>query len=171
MYNFLKNLFNVWVFNIGKLRAFIWKPFLGSMGKNNFIMAGVLLQNPSNIYLGDNVTINRFCILGGHGKLSIGNNVMIAANCNILTANPGFDNLDRPMMRQKEVTAPVTIADDVWLGVNVVVVAGITIGRGAIIGANAVVTKDVPAYAIVGGVPAKVIRYRSKVAKGIKFKD
>ena len=58
-------------------------------------------------------------------------------------------------------TSPIIIEDDVWVGYGAVITKGVTISKGAIIGANAVVTKDVPKYAIVGGVPAKIIKYRS----------
>ncbi len=94
------------------------------------------------------------------GSLKIGNFVMIGPNCNIITANHGFADHAQPMMFQDAVPEPVKIEDDVWLGSNVVILPNVTVGRGAIIGANSVVTRDVPAFAIVGGVPTKVIRYR-----------
>ena len=96
------------------------------------------------------------------GKTIIGKNVMMGPDCFIYTANHMFSRTDIPMCQQGvEAERPVTIGDDVWIGARVIILPGITIGSGAIIGAGAVVTKDVPAFAIVGGNPAKVIRYRA----------
>jgi len=91
----------------------------------------------------------------------IGNYVLIAQNVAILAVTHNFDTIDVPIIQQGSTgVRPVVIKDDVWIGRNVVIMPGITIEKGAIVGAGAVVTKDVPAYAIVGGVPAKIIRYR-----------
>ena len=71
-----------------------------------------------------------------------------------------FQDINIPMKNQGIHTSPIIIEDDVWIGYGAVITKGVTIRKGAIIGANAVVTKDVPEYAIVGGVPAKIIKYR-----------
>ena len=68
--------------------------------------------------------------------------------------------LEKPMRTQGVTVKDVTIGNDVWIGARVTILAGVTIGDGAVIGAGAVVTKDVPPYAVVGGVPAKIIRFR-----------
>ncbi|MFQ5632708.1 MAG: DapH/DapD/GlmU-related protein, partial [bacterium] len=67
---------------------------------------------------------------------------------------------DKPMREQPSIYKDITIGDDVWLGSNVVVIAGVTIGDGCVVAAGSVVTKDIPAYAIAGGVPAKVLKKR-----------
>ena len=86
---------------------------------------------------------------------------MMGPRCTIYTNNHAFDRLDIPMCEQGYCKdKPVYIEDDVWIGGNVTILPGIRIGCGAIIGAGAIVTKDVPGYAIVGGNPAKVIKYR-----------
>jgi len=77
------------------------------------------------------------------------------------TRNHTFSRTDIPMSEQGfEPTRPITICDDVWIGVRAMFLPGVTVGRGAIIGAGAVVTKDVPEWAIVAGNPARVVRFR-----------
>lgn len=92
----------------------------------------------------------------------IGDYVLIAQRVAILSVTHLMDRLDIPIKMQGSTESrPVTIESDVWVGRNAVLMPGIRIGKGAVIGAGAVVTKDVPPYAIVGGVPAKLIRYRT----------
>ncbi len=78
----------------------------------------------------------------------------------VITRNHGHDRTDIPMTRQGYNNAPIVIEDDVWIGFRAVVLAGVTIGRGSIVGSGAVVTKDVAPYSVVGGVPARVIKSR-----------
>lgn len=85
---------------------------------------------------------------------------MIASSVSIRDTDHRFDRLDIPMISQGIVTAPIVIKDNVWIGHGAVITKGVTIESGAIIAANAVVTRDVPANAIMGGVPAKLIKYR-----------
>ena len=81
-------------------------------------------------------------------------------NVTILTHTHIIDRTDIPMGQQGMRIAEVVIGNDVWIGMRVIIMPGIKIGDGAVIGAGAVVTKDVPDFAIVGGVPAKIIKYR-----------
>jgi acetyltransferase-like isoleucine patch superfamily enzyme len=104
-------------------------------------------------------------VLYGHGGLRIGNFVRIATHCVLVPANHGFDRLDVPIARQPVQALGITIEDDVWIGANSVVLDGVTIGRGAIIGAGTVVTKDVRPYAICVGNPARVIGDRRERGK------
>ena len=87
-----------------------------------------------------------------------GRYVTIGDNC--LINNHGFYTREMPIKEQDYLDAPIVIGDDVWIGAGAIILAGVTIGRGAIIAAGAVVNKDVPEYAIVGGVPAKILKYR-----------
>lgn len=95
-----------------------------------------------------------------HGPLEIGNKVMMGPDVVILTHTHNIDRTDIPMGDQGSRVAKVTIGNDVWIGMRTIIMPGVKIGNGAVIGAGAVVTKDVPDYAIVGGVPAKIIKYR-----------
>lgn len=76
--------------------------------------------------------------------------------------NHGFYTRDIPTKEQDYMDAPIVVEDDVWIGAGSIILSGVTIGKGAIIAAGAVVNKDVPPFAIVGGVPAKVLKYREK---------
>ena len=95
-----------------------------------------------------------------HGPLEIGEKVMMGPDVVILTHTHNIDRTDIPMGDQGSRVAKVTIGNDVWIGMRSIIMPGVKIGNGAVIGAGAIVTKDVPDYAIVGGVPAKVIKYR-----------
>lgn len=91
----------------------------------------------------------------------IGASVLMGPNVTIITQNHKHDRVDIPIRLQGyELIKPVTINDDVWIGRNVLIMPGVTIGSGTIIAAGAVVTKDVPEYTIVGGVPARILKYR-----------
>lgn len=161
----MQQQYNNFVFIRARSRALFWKSFVRKMGKNVIIMSSCMIQTPSGIEIGDNVIINHNTTISGQASLKIGNYVMIGPNCNILTSLHGFETITHPIMYQKLTYGSVTIGDDVWLGANVVVLPGVTLEKGAIVGANAVVTKNVKAYAIVGGVPAKLIRYRNNTKK------
>lgn len=143
-----------------RLHSVFWSLLVKDMGKQVMIGHGSFIQSPQKVSIGNYSYINPHCIIGGQGGVTIGNFVMISYNCNIVSANHGYSNWQKPMRLQGIVTKPVVIHDDVWIGANAVILPGVTIGRGAIIGANAVVTKNVDEYAIVGGVPAKLLKYR-----------
>lgn len=85
---------------------------------------------------------------------------MMGPDVAILTHTHRINRTDIPMGQQGSLVKEVIIGDDVWIGMRSIIMPGVRVGNGAVIGAGAVVTKDVPDYAIVGGVPAKVLKYR-----------
>lgn len=105
--------------------------------------------------------INRYTMIDAHQRVEIGRNCMIGPQCYLTDGNhgtaPGMTISSQPMNAK-----PVILEDDVWLGAGVIVLPGVRIGRGAIIGAGAVVTKDVPAGSVYVGVPAREIGWRFK---------
>jgi acetyltransferase-like isoleucine patch superfamily enzyme len=107
-----------------------------------------------NLTFGNDVFINLGCRFQDTGGITIGDGALIGHGSTLTTLDHGID----PDRRADMIPAPVVIGRKVWLGAGVTVVPGVTIGDGAIVGAGAVVTKDVPANAIVAGVPAKLIR-------------
>lgn len=116
----------------------------------------------ASITIGAHSHLQAGCILNAMvSDIVIGRNCMIGAQCAFMPYQHGFTDLSQPMKQQPLTSrGPIVLEDDVWLGVRVTVMDGVVIGKGAIVGAGAVVTKDVPPYAIVGGVPARVIRSR-----------
>ncbi len=112
------------------------------------------------IDIGNKSSINSFCSLNGYGGIKIGNSVRIASHVVILSSSHNFDNIDTSILSQGISGSKTQIGDDVWIGSHVIILGGVTIGSHSIIAAGSVLTKDVPEYSIVGGVPAKLIRQR-----------
>ena len=114
-----------------------------------------------NNAVGD-VIIGDESIIGLHntiiGPVTIGNYVCLAQGILVSALNHNFENTDVRILSQGVTTSPIVIEDDVWIGGNAVITAGVHIGRHSVVAAGAVVTKDVPEYSLVAGVPAKVIR-------------
>lgn len=120
----------------------------------------MLLPYGGFVHLGDDCSVNPYTILYGHGGLSIGNSVRIAAHTVMIPANHGFDDMAVPIREQELTKRGISIGDNVWVGSNVVVLDGCRIGTGSVIAAGAVVSGDVPPGVVVGGVPARVLRAR-----------
>jgi acetyltransferase-like isoleucine patch superfamily enzyme len=118
----------------------------------------VLLSGGGTIDLARGVLIGDFCNLYGTGGLTIEEGVMLASGVRIMTAEHSFDDPTKPVGVQPEVPQPVRIGRGAWLAANVVVLAGVTIGENAVIGAGAVVTRDVAASTVAVGVPARAVR-------------
>jgi acetyltransferase-like isoleucine patch superfamily enzyme len=122
---------------------------------------GVILNaNTGRITIGERSWLGPYCVIYGNGGVDIGRDVMIAAHTLITSVGHEHESLDVPMMHQPLRLAPVRIEDDVWIGARCTLLPGITVGRGAIVGAGSVVTRDVAPWAIVGGVPARVVGQR-----------
>jgi chloramphenicol O-acetyltransferase type B len=112
------------------------------------------------VRLGDYVNLNPNARINGDGEVEIGNYFHSGSNLLIITTNHTYDSDELIPYDHNRIHKKVTIKDFVWVGDNVTLVPGITVGVGAIVAAGSVVVKDVPDYAIVGGNPAQVIKYR-----------
>lgn len=143
-----------------KLRYFVLKRLLNHIGVGTHISTGVRILYPQGITLGDNVGIPRDVTLDGRGGVEIGDDTIIGFESIILTATHISKDKDTPIRKQGMFCAPVKIGKNVWTGARVIILPGLTIGDGAIIAANSVVDKDVPANTVYGGVPAHFIRER-----------
>jgi len=123
----------------------------------------------NTVVIGEYSQINPYTIIYGGSGVHIGRNVMIAPHCVLAAGNHDYRQLEKPMRHAGSLSrGPIIIEDGVWIGANSTITDGVTIGRDAVIGANSLVTKDVGAYEIWGGVPAKIIGNRKNL-KNSKF--
>lgn len=147
---------------VKRLRGRYYSRLLATAGEGLRIGCDVRIYRPemvrvgSGCYLGDGVQLYPW-----NAPISLGNNVLVAAGARMITRKHGFAELDRPMAEQGYSNAPIVIEDDVWIGFQAVILPGVTIGKGSIVGAGAVVTRDVEPGSIVAGVPARLIRLRT----------
>lgn len=140
-----------------KWRVYALKAMAKQCGINPYVGGPSFFSG--NLYIGDNCNFNGIKIIG-NGTVIIGNNFHSGIECMIISQNHDYDTGDAIPYGSGYDYKMITIQDNVWLGNRVIITGNTTIGEGAIVAAGAVVCKDVPPYAIVGGNPAKVIRYR-----------
>lgn len=133
-----------------------------AIGEKTEVLNGVLVMTyGGNITIGSFCSINPYTVLYGHGGLTIGNNVLIAAHCVLIPGNHIFTDTTKPINLQGITKNGIVIEDDVWIGTGCSILDGVTIGKGAVIAAGAVVNQNVKPYTVVGGVPAKLIKERN----------
>ena len=134
-----------------------------SIGRNSIIeCTGVLRELGEELEIGENVGIAANAFIAVRGKVKIGSNTIIGPGVSIHSENHNFQELDTPIRLQGATRKGVTIGEDCWIGSKAVILDGVNIGNHVIVAAGAVVNKDVPDYAIVGGVPAKIIKMRKE---------
>ena len=167
------------------LRRGLWGRRLHKSGQRLLIQEGVVLEGTENVIVGDDVALSRgssiyaergACTIGSRfglgihsmldanegGEIIIGDDVLIAAGCVLRASNHEYRDPSRPVKSQGHTGGRIVIGNDVWLGANVVIVPDVRIGDHVIVGAGAVVTREVEPWAIVGGVPAHVIGNRKQ---------
>lgn len=179
----VKNPISIWIANVFRTSFFLFKNRgksidIGYMSSVNSSMFGHHIKiysfvNISNSSIGDgtyiadysrisNASIGKFCSIASHVSIGLGRH----PSSDFVSTHPaffstskqaGFTFSDKDYFSE---SVPINIGHDVWIGAQAIVLDGVTIGNGAVVAAGAVVTKDVPAYAIVAGVPAKVLKYR-----------
>lgn len=148
---------NQWFPLAGHVRAFFARHICAETAGHIAIDRNATFS--SSVHMGDYARIGRDCEL--HGEVHLGDHVLMAPEVVFYTVNHEHESLDVPMDSQGNTEMrPVYVGNDVWLGRRVMVMPGVHIGDGCIVAAGAVVTKDMPAYSIAGGVPAKVIGSR-----------
>lgn len=118
------------------------------------------------LVIGDGTWIGEQCFFHAAGGITIGRNVGIGPGVRIITSFHAEEGIDRPILNSRIEFGPVVIEDDADLGVGAIVLPGVTIGRGVQVGAGAVVSRDLPAFVVAAGVPARVLRRRDASADG-----
>lgn len=158
--SFIKAIFSSFAYFLHE--QVIWRKQIHHKGSYR-IHARASLRNARNIYLGENVRITMDCCIWAeqHSKIIFGDNVLVGPGVKIFCGNHGTKLCDIPMVYQERHEKDIIIGDNVWIGANSILVSGVKINDGAIVAAGSVVTKEVPANAIVAGSPAKIIKYRS----------
>lgn len=116
------------------------------------------IHNEPKIEIGDGTIIQYYFHCGAAHSIKIGKNVLIASRVYITDHDHIFNDPNIPPIRTALVTRPVIIEDEVWIGEGAAILKGVHIGRRSVIGANSVVTKDIPPHSVVGGIPAKIIK-------------
>lgn len=141
-----------------KIRSFLVSNYLEKCGKELRVKKGGEISPKSSVgdfsEIGTRALIQSNCI--------IGSNVIMGPDVKIYSKNHQFDNLDMPIRVQGEIQLKTIIGDDVWIGANVIITAGCEIGNHIVIAAGSVVTKNIPDYAVIGGIPAKILKLRNK---------
>jgi maltose O-acetyltransferase len=135
----------------------------GALGAGSRIGTGVVIYSPARLSVGAHTEINGPTVIFARGGVTIGSNVLVSAGCGIASLTHDKDALARRSPDQALLEAPVVIGDDVWIGLGALILPGVTIGPRAIVGAGAVVTRDVPADATVTGVPARAAGVAAEV--------
>lgn len=149
-------IYRPYAFFFPALRRYFVSSFINNCGKNLRVKRNADIS--MFIDVGNNSELGTNCII--QSFTSIGDYVIMGPDIKIYTKNHGYENILTPMALQQLNCESVKIGNDVWLGANVIITPGVKIGNHVIVAAGAVVTKDVPDYSIVGGVPAKLIKYR-----------
>jgi len=134
------------------------------LGKHTHILPYAFIKTMGgDITFGEYCTVHPFCVIYGcSGGLEIGDAVRIATHNVIIPSNHTYEDPEKHIRLQGTESKGIKIEDDVWLGAGVSILDGVIIGTGAVVAAGSVVAKDVPAFAVVGGVPARVIKWRGK---------
>lgn len=143
----------------------VLKQLFGSMGESVHVDIDFHCEYGINIHVGDNVIINMNCTFVDNNRIDIGSRVLIASDVKIYTATHSTDpsvrnhsNNPNPGSWCQTYSRPIVIEDEVWIGGGAILLPGVTIGKGSVIGAGAVVTKDIPPYSVAVGNPARVIK-------------
>ncbi len=135
------------------------------IGENSIVMHGAVLHvynfrgmPQSGIKIGKDSLVGEYSVIRGQGGVTIGDRVYTSPFTQIIAVNHVFDDPNRPFVEQGITAKGIVIEDDVWLGASAVITDGVKIGKGSVVAAGAVVTRDVPPHSVVAGVPAKVLK-------------
>ena len=128
---------------------------IGPDCNSNFI-----INSPERLSIGEGTVVNGYCYINAYGGISIGQYCHIGKGLTVFSHNHNFNSKISIPYDDTNIIRSVIIKDFVWIGANVTIVPGVTIGEGVVIGSGTVVTKDVPDFAVIGGNPHQIIKYR-----------
>lgn len=161
----LIRLLNACDYDDAESKAKILKELFGSVGEYVHVDIDFHCEYGKNIHVGNNVIINMNCTFVDNNRIDIGNRVLIASDVKMYTATHSTDPAVRnhsdnpnPAFWCNTYSKPICIEDEVWIGGGAILLPGVTIGKGSVVGAGAVVTKDIPPYSVAVGNPARVIK-------------
>jgi galactoside O-acetyltransferase len=130
------------------------------LSRESYLIAG----QDAEIVIEANAYIGHRCLFYGHGGIHLGRDALLANDVQLICGNHTFARRDIPIRTQPTEERPITIEDDVWLGASAIVLGGVTVGKGSVVAAGAVVTRDLPSYSIARGVPAQIVGARGEEA-------
>jgi galactoside O-acetyltransferase len=130
------------------------------LSRDCYLVAG----HDAEIVVEANAYIGHRCLFYGHGGIQLGQDALLANDVQLICGNHTFTRRDIPIRAQPTQERPIVIGDDVWLGASAIVLGGVTVGQGSVVGAGAVVTRDLPPYSIARGVPAQIVGVRGEEA-------
>ncbi|KAA0699414.1 acetyltransferase [Neorhizobium sp. P12A] len=143
----------------------MWKDGSVKLGQRVKFRRGVVVDaQKDSIEIGNNVSLNDYVILLGRGGIKIGNDVRIAGHVMVVSFDHNFDDVTQPIRMQGVTKKPIVIEDDVWIGGGAKILGGSHIGKGCVIGANAVVKGDTKPYGVYVGSPARFLKWRGDTA-------
>ncbi len=132
-----------------------------SIGPYSIIRASYSLNKiGGGVVIHDNTSLDAFCFLGAAGGIEIGENVLIGQHVSFHAQNHNYQFKDKLIKDQGVTSYGIKVGSDCWIGANVTILDGVIIGKGCVVGAGSVVTRNIPDYAVVVGVPAKIVKYR-----------
>lgn len=149
-------------------RGLVVKPFVDLDGRLKIILEGenqigayTVFQGSGPIIFGKGSFCGEFCVFGANSMIRIGSRVMIGQNVTVRDTDHEFETSSKDMIYQSIRKKAVEVENNVWIGHGAIILKGVRVGAGSVVGAGAVVTKDVPRGTVVGGVPARTIRHLS----------
>ena len=170
----LLKIYNAFAYEQREEKEMVLKQLFGKIGENVSVGTPFLCDYGRNIHIGNHVSINMNCTFIDCNKITIGDNVLIAPNVQLYTATHPVDLKERYTQREENrefirhtYALPITIEEGCWLGGGVIVLPGVKIGKGSVIGAGSVVTKDIPENVVAVGNPCRVLRKINAEAPGI----
>jgi len=121
---------------------------------------GVIRSIGVGLQIGNNSAVGAYSFIGAQGGIEIGDNVIMGPRVGIYSENHIYQDLDKPIYLQGETRQGIIIESDCWIGSGAIILDGVHIGRGCVVAAGSVVSKDVPAYTVIAGVPARIVKER-----------